>query len=364
MNESLSISLEPLKMGQMFDRAFRIYRVHFWKLIGIAAVAQIISFLFQSGIGIFSTISFGQSFQDQVNTDPFAIFDGSFAILIVLGILAWVVIIIAGLLTQAALVKGISQAMLGEEFTVSSAYQDILPSLGKLLLLTLALFGLAIAILIWFIIPCVGWFTGLGMLFFFGFVSAFAVPILILEGRNPGESITRAWFLARRRFWQVVGYALLLGLLTGVLTGGLGFLIGLGSQAALASNPSTGALIATQLVQVGFTTIITAIVTPFTIIAYLLFYFDLRVRTEGFDLTLKSQMNSGMKPADIVAITPNDTQESFITGQDMLNFFLLTLAFVAIYAVIFGILFGALMAMGPQVGEIFEEISGTLEAGQ
>jgi len=289
-----------------------------------------------------------------------AIFDGTFVVIIILGFFAGIVILIAGLLTQAALVKGVSQAMLGEEFSVSSAYQDILPSLGKLILLTLALVGLSIAIVIWFIIPCVGWFTGLGMLFFFSFVGAFAVPILILERRGPGESISRAWYLARRRFWQVVGYAILLALLTGILTGGLGLLVGFGSQAVLASNPSTGALIASQLVQVGFTTIVTAIVTPFTIIAYLLFYFDLRVRTEGFDLTLKSQMNSGMKPADIVAITPNDSQESFMTGQDMLNFFLLTLAFIGIYFIFGLIVFGIFAALGPQVGEIFETINSDL----
>ena len=138
------------------------------------------------------------------------------------------------------------------------------------------------------------------MLFFFSFVSAFAVPILILERRSPSDSLKRAWLLSRRRFWQVVGYAVLLALLTGVLTGGIGALIGFGSQAFIATNPSTGALVAAQLVQVAFTTIATAIVTPFTIIAYLLFYFDLRVRTEGFDLTLKSQMNEDVDPADIV----------------------------------------------------------------
>ena len=357
MNDALSISLEPLKLGQMFDRAFRIYRAHFGKLVGIAAIAQIISFIFQGGIGVFSILTLGQSLDGAIEEDPFALFTGEFGLVILLGFVGFLVLIVVSLLTQAALAKGVSQAMFGEEFTVSSAYQDILPSLGKLVVLTLALIGLGIAIVVWLIIPCVGWLTGLGMLFFFSFVGAFAVPILVLEHRSPIDCISRAWFLARRRFWWVVGFAILLALLTGVLTGGLTSLATFGGQAIVASNPSTGALVTTQLVQVGVASIVTAIVAPFSMIAYLLFYFDLRVRTEGFDLTLKSKMETGASASEIVAITPSDAQESFVTREDMLNFFLLTIAAIGLYILFIVVFVGIFSLFGSQVEGVFESVS-------
>ncbi|MEM9776202.1 MAG: hypothetical protein AAF902_16615 [Chloroflexota bacterium] len=349
MNESLSISLTPLSMGQMLDRAFRLYRAHFAKLVGIAAVAQILSFIFQAGITSFTTLSLGIN----PNQPPSPFLDDNYGIFIVLGIVSFIVIIAVSLLTQAALAKGISEAMFGKSFSVQSTYQDILPYLGKLFLQLLALIGLSIAAGIWLIIPCVGWLTGPGMFVFISFISAFAVPILIIEQKTPTDAIYRAWYLLRKRFWYVLGYVFLIGLMTAIISGGLTALVTFGGQALVATNPSTGVLLTTQLVQIGVTAIVSAIILPLTIIAYLIFYFDLRIRTEGFDLTLQTHEGSDLSPADIVKITPSQADEKFMRRDDMLNFLYLSLIILALYAVLVGVIVGIGALVATQSGDIF-----------
>ena len=84
---------------------------------------------------------------------------------------------------------------------------------------------------------------------------------------------------------------------------------------------------------------------------------------EGFDLTLKAQMNTGVKVSDIVATVPADEQQTFVRREDMLNFLYLSLIFVGIYAIFVGIIV-VLSLFAVQTGEVFETITATLEAPQ
>ena len=356
MNQSLSISLTPLTVGQMLDRAFRIYRAHFGKFVGIAAILQVASFLVQAGVTTFSTLSFGTTFEAALEQDPELLFSGQFLILAMLGTVSTLVVLALGLLTQAALAKGIISALSGEKFTIQSAYKDVLPYTGKLIAQFFVLLGLWIVVFVWFIIPCIGWFTGLGMIFFLAVITAFSVPILILENRGAAASISRAWYLLRRRFWPVVGYVFAVGLLTGIITGALTSLVSFGSQAIIASNPSTGVLLGFQLGQLALTAIVSAIILPLTFITYLLLYFDLRVRTEGFDLTMKANMASGLSTAEIIKITPPKEDEKLIRGDDMLQFFLLTLLGIVIYAILIAIVLGIVALIGTQTSDVFQSI--------
>jgi hypothetical protein len=66
---------------------------------------------------------------------------------------------------------------------------------------------------------------------------------------------------------------------------------------------------------------------PLQLTAMTLVYFDLRVRSEGLDLALQAASDSGAE-TNIVAIaetSPTPTGD-FITSQDALNFFGLSLA--------------------------------------
>jgi hypothetical protein len=106
-------------------------------------------------------------------------------------------------------------------------------------------------------------------------------PIIGTEGASVGEALRRSVRLVRPRYFPVMGLAVLMGIVSGLL--GL----------ALASLPQAIALSidsesAWPLLALG--SIVSQIVTtPFVAAATVLLYLDLRVRTEGLDLELAAR---------------------------------------------------------------------------
>jgi sterol desaturase/sphingolipid hydroxylase (fatty acid hydroxylase superfamily) len=98
----------------------------------------------------------------------------------------------------------------------------------------------------------------------------------VVEELGPIRGIRRSWSLMRRRFWPVLGIALLAGLISNVLGQVLGVV-----------PTFAGVIVGLEwgwiLVAVG--AILTALVTtPIVAIVATLQYFDARIRFEGFDL--------------------------------------------------------------------------------
>ena len=102
---------------------------------------------------------------------------------------------------------------------------------------------------------------------------------LMVEGTGPIESLSRSWDLSRNFVLRTVGYLLLLSVISGVIAGLLSVFLGFGLPALLPSlaqklldglNSSIGILASIFIV-------------PFYTTAYVLYYFDLRVRKEKYD---------------------------------------------------------------------------------
>jgi hypothetical protein len=113
-------------------------------------------------------------------------------------------ILIQGLAT-AALTQAVANSYLSHRLGIIESYQKLGQSW---LSLTLALFFagvFGVGLILWTIVPCVGWLTGLGMLSFFVLVVVpLIAPIIVLEKQKASGAIRRAWDLARRRFWWVL----------------------------------------------------------------------------------------------------------------------------------------------------------------
>jgi hypothetical protein len=116
------------------------------------------------------------------------------------------------------------------------------------------------------------------------FVMAFFVataPAIGAEALGPLAAMRRSASLARRRYWPTLGISLLIGLVALVLVG------------ALTALPEMIALligydVAWPVLAAG--NILGAVVgTPFVAAATVLLYLDLRIRSEGLDLTLASR---------------------------------------------------------------------------
>jgi len=119
----------------------------------------------------------------------------------------------------------------------------------------------------------------LGLLFVFPlFVPA--TPVIVMESTGPFAALGRASQLVRRRYWNVMGTALLIGAAGLLLT----FALSLLPQAVALA---IGFRIGWPLAALGRIAAETVVV-PFTAAATVLLYLDLRVRTEGLDIEMSA----------------------------------------------------------------------------
>ncbi|HEY0604525.1 MAG TPA: glycerophosphoryl diester phosphodiesterase membrane domain-containing protein [Herpetosiphonaceae bacterium] len=106
----------------------------------------------------------------------------------------------------------------------------------------------------------------------------FSTQAVMLEDQGAVASLDRSWKLTQQRMWRLVGFVLVVGLLEMCLTT-------LPVGAAVFGISMAGA--SDQLIlalRVALDAISEIVVLPFTMIAYTLMFFDLRIRSEGFDL--------------------------------------------------------------------------------
>ena len=120
-----------------------------------------------------------------------------------------------------------------------------------------------------------------------------ALPSLIDQDLGPIEALKKSWALTKGQSWRCVGYVLLLGLLYGVLY--LGLISIAFFAAALVYKTSVGASIA---IYAAVGAILPVLWQPLSTAAFVLLYYDLRVRQEGYDLLLRVQQIEGETRAE------------------------------------------------------------------
>ncbi|MFW6068819.1 MAG: hypothetical protein ACOC9E_04470 [Chloroflexota bacterium] len=358
-------SLRPLRLGEILDRAILLYRHNFLQLIGIVALVQVPVTLIQTTVSVttfgnaFSRL--GDAFSNPATApgDPFAVFGPSYfvgaSLSSAVGILGF--ILLQGVAT-AALTVAVAGSYFGDAPTsIGDAYSRIKDKWVQVVGALLLAAALAIALGIWWIIPCFGWLTGGGMLLFLWYVIIpLLVPVIIFEDSSPTTAWRRAWMLARRRFWWVLGFAIILYTFNLLVVAGPAAVVTLGSQ-LLSGNPfeMTGESFTFQTVAQSLTVLITGLFyLPLQVAAMTVLYFDLRVRTEGLDLALaaESLAGSGSTIADLIAVSPAaGGNEPLLKPTDWRNFVFLTLATLLGFALLYGLIlvlaFSLVAALGP-----------------
>jgi hypothetical protein len=297
------LDLRPLALGELFDRAFVLYRRHFWLFVGLTAVPGVFA--------LFMTLA-QQGFQAVVTPDPAAVAAGAapetpdlaaalgfFAAMITSLVLYWVVYMIA----LGAATLAVSEIYLGRTVTIMEVYGRMRGRIGSLIVL-LILIGLRVGGVFLLGMFVVGLSVGvastvspvLGGLLAFVFLLAsvvlmllmslrygVSIPALVIEGLPPGASIRRSIELTQGRLGRVFLLVLCATLITY-------------AAVVLFQGPFlAGALLAGLESQTGFWlniagavtgTIGTTLTTPFLIIGLALIYYDARIREEGLDLEL------------------------------------------------------------------------------
>jgi hypothetical protein len=351
MNDNAAIYLRPSSIGELLDQAIAIYRRNFVTFVGIFAVVMVPLVLAQT---LFSLLTFGDwitQFQDPANLpdNPFEIFTPGYALGMLgnsaVGILNF--ILVQGLAT-AALTRALGDIYLGRAVTIGGAYRRVgsswLNLLGGLLLGVI----FAIALSIWMFIPCVGWLTGPGMIAFLSMVLIpLLAPAIILEKQPVAQAFHRVWDLTRRRFWPVLAYVFILALFAQLVVTGPTAVVTLIFQFAL-GNPLTpmmdSSTFVMQTIIQSLTTLTTTLIFfPLQISCMILLYFDLRIRTEGFDLALRLQQRQGGEidalfatpPRPMLAAMPDQQEWIYFSSISLLAVLIIGLFVALFFALVF-----------------------------
>jgi hypothetical protein len=289
---SPGIQLYPMGIGEILDRSFRILRSHFWLLFLIILIPQAIYFLvgeglrlaFYGGAAMSSPAAMGIGFG----------FTAFFSGIIFLIIQFW---------AQGALVNAVSETYLGHSTRVMASYGAMRSRLGRLIG-TLLLMGILIGIVVGvvFVISFVGAMISGVLTALLGFVAVvlglhlflnwlMTDKVVVLEGEAWMSALRRSKELMTARteegYWKSTKMKASLILL-------LGFLIGIGIH-LLFQLPGAvlGFLAKGNVLVITFLQILniaaTSLVTVYTATAMILYYYDIRVRKEGFDLKMMAE---------------------------------------------------------------------------
>jgi hypothetical protein len=141
------------------------------------------------------------------------------------------------------------------------------------------MFGLIIAIIVGYILLLI-LILAPSIVFMGRWVAA--APSLVIEDRKPIDALRRSWNLTKGRMWRGIIFVVLLSILSTVV---IGLPVGMAQWIAMLAMPS-------QLVMIGIISTLASYILnlfyqPFYATGTVLFYYDLRVRTEAYDVALR-----------------------------------------------------------------------------
>jgi hypothetical protein len=250
--------LRELSVGELLDKAFRLYRVQFLPLLGITA-AVLIPFMF---LQILSAMLWG-------STQIIDIIQNFFTPLM-----------------QGALIIAVSRTYLSKPFTIKQAFSLGSKRYGSILgagiLQGLAIIGpVLILVVLTFLgvfFRIVGIIAYAVLVFYLANRWAISTEAIVLENKGASEGLKRSWELTQKHFWRVLG--------TSTAASAIVLLVTLIPNYSLniltewLSIPVTQALVLSSV----SSQFLLALVTPFSVAVNVLIYYDLRIRVEAFDL--------------------------------------------------------------------------------
>ncbi len=289
MLKDLHGRLRPLGITDILDETIDLYRSNFVLLVGISGVLNV-PYAVVSG--------FIEASKPGGMTGK------------VLNLLAAVVI---GSLVTGALTFAISDRYLGRPTSVGASYGRVLkssvfaPLLGAMLLKDL----IALAPLVAVAVVGAGAMAaaamqgstatavaaGIGILAllppalvwaaYFGIKFLLVEPAVILEQVGAGGALSRSWNLTAGSWWKALGLSFIvvgiMVVIVGIVTAPAAIAIAAKTQAG---QPISHSILAINTV---LTALVQTLMAPWVSIAWILLYYDMRIRKEGFDLELMAR---------------------------------------------------------------------------
>ncbi|HEX4546300.1 MAG TPA: hypothetical protein VH110_08050 [Candidatus Acidoferrum sp.] len=281
------LDLRPLSLGEILDRTFSLYRRNFVLFLGINALPQLLILALNIAQTLFVTnpAVVGRPPAGQLQSPAAA---GLMAFGIVGVIVGVIVYFVSYLFAQGGTVYAVSELYLGRATTIGASLGRMRGQLGSLFGV-LFLNGLAImGGMLFLIIP--GIYIACRLIT--------CVPAALLEDLGPRASLERSFRLTKDNAGRAfVIYLLYFILLYAAL---FLFMLPFAFVAGLAAKDPSMMRVWLSVSQIG-NFLAAIIVSPFLTIATAVFYYDLRVRKEAFDLQF--MMNpSGTLPSGTAGV--------------------------------------------------------------
>jgi hypothetical protein len=310
----VDIELRPLRLAEILDRIFQLYRARVALFLGIAAISTLVEL-------VWNLINLGQT--RWVMSHHYAVSSRQW-VSGVSAIAGWVFMFAGAALCLAACNRAVSAIYEGRRTSIASSFTDLrsswlrsvwvnilafLLAWGAVILVLLAgltavllatraktvgqansvtiVYG-AMGVLVFLVLPLCFWLT---------LRYSLAVPACVEEGLGSLRSLKRSAFLSKQSKGRILILLLIVVAAQSILATALTApVFGLLMQAR--GRPSLGLLIYTLIVSA----VCSALTKPIYAIGLTLFYYDERVRKEGFDIeralerSIAEVSNEGLAP--------------------------------------------------------------------
>jgi hypothetical protein len=267
-----ALDLRPLSLGELLDRTFFLYRRHFLLFIGIAAIPQSLVFIMNLATTLLPVLTraVASGRMPSSGLAAAAIGGGVFALVAVF------VGLVAFLFSVGATVFAVSEIYTGRQTSIRESLRRVRGNAGTIFGVLFLSGLIMIAGFIALIIPGIYLMCRICV----------ATPAALLEDIGPSDSIRRSFDLTR----DFAGRAFMIYLLYFAMAWGVIAVFQFPFIILIAINAKQAQLLIlwTVLMQVG-NFIGSVLVAPVSTIGFALFYYDLRVRKEAFDLQMMMQ---------------------------------------------------------------------------
>lgn len=326
----MAIQLRPLSLGEILDRTAELYRNHFLLFAGISAIFAGAMLVIQMlHLGLLALLGYPKAVTGLELPTATATVVEALAIMVIAG------------LSIVANNRAVSWVYLGQPTTVRSAAASVRPRVGSYLwLMTMTAFRawaplaamyIALFAVIFSVLPK-GFLTnpaiaqtagaqnpdgmiaaGLGMLILFPLLLlavvygvwmslrySLAMPACVVEELPAGQSLKRSIQLSE----GTRGRILVLGLLVYAVRMLLGVLMGFPFVAFAFKHPGQQVPLTLMAVQQVVTFLVSTFIGPIYSTGLTLFYYDQRVRKEGYDIEMMMQAAGLTATAELPVAEP------------------------------------------------------------
>ncbi|POH74638.1 DUF7847 domain-containing protein [Arthrobacter glacialis] len=320
------IPLRPLGVGEILDGAFQAARRNGKAMFGSALIFQLVTVgvtlaVMFLALGQFMTLFTDSNFTfDENNPPEFESMTGPLITFSVSILLTAFLSTVIQMILQGALVIPVIRAVLNRRTSFGQMWRLAKPRIGALVLLALLYAAAILVAIVLYTAIAVGLVmafganspgaaVGFSLLAILPFVAVavwigtkmlLAPAAIVVENVGVLQGIKRSWVLTNGNWWRTFGTSLLAGVIAAVISGVITTPVSLITSMVMplmTMDPTPDQLLTQTLIAQAISGVIGALVGAVTLAfqtgVMALIYVDLRMRRDGFDITLLKESESG-----------------------------------------------------------------------